>query len=78
MASRLAEQVRRYLDAGVPVGEHLADQLLLPLALAGSSSYVTLKPSLHTTTNIAVLQQFMAREIDCNKLDPDRWGVELH
>lgn len=78
VASRLAERVRRYLDAGVPVGEHLADQLLLPMALAGSSSYLTLSPSLHTTTNIAVLQQFMAREIDCNRLGPDRWGVELH
>ena len=78
VASQLAERVRHYLDAGVPVGEYLADQLLLPLALAGSSSYVTLRPSLHTTTNIAVLQQFMAREIDCNRLDPDRWGVDLH
>jgi RNA 3'-terminal phosphate cyclase (ATP) len=78
VASRLAVRVRRYLDAGVPVGEHLADQLLLPLALAGKSSYLTLRPSLHTTTNISVLQQFMAIKIVRKQLDPDRWRVELH
>ena len=36
VADRLVRELRRYLRAGVPVGEHLADQLLLPLALAGS------------------------------------------
>lgn len=78
MASQLVQRVRRYLAAEVPVGEQLADQLLLPLALSGGGSYVTLQPSLHTTTNIAVLRQFMARRIDCNELGPDRWSIELH
>ena len=78
VASRLVEHVRRYLDAGVPVGRHLADQLLLPLALAGTGSYLTLQPSLHTTTNIAVIQQFMAMQIDCHNRGPDRWRIELH
>ena len=78
VASRLVEGVRRYLAAEVPVGELLADQLLLPLALAGGGSYVTLRPSLHTTTNIAVLQKFMALQIDCTELGPDRWSIELH
>ncbi len=35
-------------DAGVPVGEHLADQLLIPVALAGSGVFRTTRPSLHT------------------------------
>ena len=78
VASRLVERVRRYLAAGVPVGEYLADQLLLPLALSGGGSYVTLRPSRHTTTNIAVLQQFMATRIDCTELGPDRWAIALH
>ena len=38
--------------------EHLADQLLLPLALAGGGSFTTTKPSLHTWTNIAVIAAF--------------------
>jgi len=78
VASQLIERVCRYLAAEVPVGEQLADQLLLPLALAGGGSYVTLRPSLHTTTNIDVLGQFMAVRIDCKELGPDRWRIELH
>jgi RNA 3'-terminal phosphate cyclase (ATP) len=70
--------VQRYLAAGVPVGVHLADQLLLPLALSGGGRYMTLRPSLHTTTNIAVLQKFMALRIDCKELGPDRWRIGLH
>ncbi|MFB6350951.1 MAG: RNA 3'-terminal phosphate cyclase, partial [Bradymonadaceae bacterium] len=35
VASRCAERVRDYLASGAPVGPHLADQLLLPMAMAG-------------------------------------------
>jgi RNA 3'-terminal phosphate cyclase (ATP) len=34
VAERVANEARRYLAAGVPVGPHLADQLLLPVALS--------------------------------------------
>ena len=67
VATRVAVPVRRYLAAGVPVGEQLVDQLLLPLALAGGGSYVTLWPSRDTTTNIAVLRKFMALQVDCEE-----------
>lgn len=43
----------------VPIGEHLADQLLIPFALAGGGAYRTVPPSLHTTTNIEVLRKFL-------------------
>ena len=36
VAIQLVQEVRDYLQAGVPVGQHLADQLLLPMALAGT------------------------------------------
>ncbi len=77
VAKQLVQRVQHYLAAGVPVGTQLADQLLLPLALAGGGRYVTLRPSLHTTTNIAVLQKFMALRIECRELGPDRWCIEL-
>ncbi|MBI2947909.1 MAG: RNA 3'-terminal phosphate cyclase [Verrucomicrobia bacterium] len=63
VAGRLAKEVRRYLDAEVPVGEHLADQLLLPLALAGGGSFITFPLSAHTTTNIEVLKRFLPIEV---------------
>lgn len=59
VAGEAIAEAMRYLDAAVPVGEHLADQLLLPLALAGGGEYVTLPPSLHVTTNIEIIRQFL-------------------
>jgi RNA 3'-terminal phosphate cyclase (ATP) len=59
LAQSAADQAVRYLAAGVPVGDCLADQLLLPLALAGSGSYRTLALTLHSRTNIEVIRLFL-------------------
>jgi len=59
LAQRCATQAQQYLAASAPVGVHLADQLLLPLALAGAGTVMSLKPSRHTRTNIAVIEQFL-------------------
>ncbi len=45
--------------AGAPVGEHLADQLLVPMALAGGGRFLTGTPSPHTTTNAQVVARFL-------------------
>lgn len=58
VARNAVEDVRAYLVASAPVGPHLADQLLLPLALAGRGSYVTCAATEHTTTNIATIEKF--------------------
>jgi RNA 3'-terminal phosphate cyclase (ATP) len=75
VAEKVVNSVRRYLQAGVPVGKYLADQLLLPLALAGGGEYLTLKPSLHTTTNITVIEKFMDLKIGCEEIKPDIWRI---
>ncbi|MEZ4409694.1 MAG: RNA 3'-terminal phosphate cyclase [Polyangiales bacterium] len=54
-----AEEARAWLGADVPVGEHLADQLLVPMALAGGGRFVTTAPSTHTTTNARVIERFL-------------------
>ncbi|MFT5684611.1 MAG: RNA 3'-terminal phosphate cyclase (ATP) [Myxococcota bacterium] len=59
VANELVEEVRAYLATNAPVGEHLADQLLLPMALAGGGKFRTSPLSLHTTTNIEVIQRFL-------------------
>jgi RNA 3'-terminal phosphate cyclase (ATP) len=59
VAQSAVEAARVWLEAGVPVDEHLADQLLIPLVLAGGGSFRTTKPSLHTTTNAEVIQRFV-------------------
>lgn len=64
VAGRVAGAVRRYLDANVPVGECLCDQLLLPLAMAGGGSFRTLPLSLHAETNAQVIGRFLGRRIE--------------
>ncbi|UCE02952.1 MAG: RNA 3'-terminal phosphate cyclase [Candidatus Latescibacterota bacterium] len=75
VARGAVREARRYLDAGVPVGAHLADQLLLPLALAGGGSFRTLTPSSHTRTNIDVIQQFLDIEIRADPEDETVWRI---
>jgi RNA 3'-terminal phosphate cyclase (ATP) len=59
VAERAVREMRSYLAADVPVGEHLADQLLLPLALAGSGSFRTLPLSLHAQTQVELIPEFL-------------------
>lgn len=59
VATRLARDVRRYLQSGAPVGEYLADQLLLPLAVAGSGCFETATLSSHLQTNLAIIEKFL-------------------
>jgi RNA 3'-terminal phosphate cyclase (ATP) len=82
---RSAEEVGRqavsaaqtWLDAGVPVDEHLADQLLLPAALAGGGVFRTTKPSLHATTNAAVIQRFLSVAIGFEQENALIWRVTV-
>jgi RNA 3'-terminal phosphate cyclase (ATP) len=59
VADDVVGQVRRYLAAGVPVGPHLADQLVLLLALAGGGRFRTVRPTRHLRTNVAVIGRFL-------------------
>jgi RNA 3'-terminal phosphate cyclase (ATP) len=77
VAAGAVREARRYLKAGVPVGEHLADQLLVPMALAGGGTLRTLDPSSHTTTNIETLGHFLDVAIQTERLDRDVWQVTV-
>lgn len=55
---------RAYLRSQAPVCEHLADQLLLPMAIAAhhhkqASRFVTHEMSSHATTHIELINEFM-------------------
>ena len=64
---RVAEEVRSYLKADVPVGPYLADQLVLWIAIAGSGAFRTVEPTMHTTTHLEIIQVFLEREIQCDQ-----------
>ncbi|SMC29666.1 RNA 3'-terminal phosphate cyclase (ATP) [Andreprevotia lacus DSM 23236] len=63
VANRTADELRRYLKGNAAVGEHLADQLLLPLALAGGGEFTATVASSHLLTNIGVIEKFLAVEV---------------
>jgi RNA 3'-terminal phosphate cyclase (ATP) len=58
VAGRLCGQVQAYLESGAPVGPFLADQLLLPLCLAGGA-FATSRPTTHTRTNLETIEAFL-------------------
>ena len=77
VAKRTVGQVVSYLESGTPVGRYLADQLLVPLALAGGGCFRTSKPSQHTLTNIEVVQRFLEIEIGVEQLNNKAWEIRL-
>lgn len=68
VAEQAATQAREYLSARAPVGEHLADQLLLPMALGDGGSFVTSLATPHLRSNTVVIERFTARRIDMEKV----------
>jgi RNA 3'-terminal phosphate cyclase (ATP) len=77
VAERACEELANFLDADVPVGAHLADQLLLLLALAGGGSFRTVEPTLHTTTQIDVIRLFLKSDIVCERESERVWRIEV-
>ena len=77
VADGALEEAVKFLASNVPVGEHLADQLLIPFALAGGGSYLTSPPSLHTTTNIDVVRQFLDVVIDTAETEPGEYRIRI-
>jgi RNA 3'-terminal phosphate cyclase (ATP) len=75
VAQRACEQAQRYLTMNAPVGEHLADQLLLPMAVARGGRFRTGELSLHATTNIATIGKFLDVPITVER-DGRTWLVE--
>jgi len=74
VAGQAAAGAGAYLSASAPVGEHLADQLLLPMALGDGGSFVTAQATPHLRSNVAVIERFTARRI---AIEPVKDGFEI-
>ncbi len=77
VATGAAREAKHYLDARVPVGEHLADQLLLPMALAGSGCYRTMEPTPHTTTNVETIREFLEVAIEIEEIEKKVFEIRV-
>src|SRR5262245_34683015 len=77
VAERPAKEARRYVASGVPLGAHLADQMLPVLALGDGGSFRTLPLSRHALTNVAVIRAFVDCRIDVTDEGRDVMRVDV-
>lgn len=59
VARQVLQHARRYIASNAATGEYLADQLMLPLALAGEGRFTTETVSMHARTNATVIERFL-------------------
>jgi RNA 3'-terminal phosphate cyclase (ATP) len=69
VASALVKEVKAYQASEGALGQHLADQWMLPLALAvvergGAASFSCTEMTEHATTNIGVIEKFLPVRFD--------------
>jgi RNA 3'-terminal phosphate cyclase (ATP) len=75
VADTACDEAAAWLASGEPVGPHLADQLLLPMALAGGGRFRTAALSLHAATNIDTIRAFL--DVDVVTTASTDGGIEI-
>jgi RNA 3'-terminal phosphate cyclase (ATP) len=58
VAAGACDTLEHYLSSAAVVGEHLSDQLLLPMLLAGGGEFIIDQPSSHLLSNADVITAF--------------------
>jgi RNA 3'-terminal phosphate cyclase (ATP) len=69
---RATKSLRDFIGSQTPVGRCLADQLLLPMALAGGGSFTTMNPDDHVPNNISVIEKFLPVKFKIDEADRGR------
>jgi RNA 3'-terminal phosphate cyclase (ATP) len=77
IAHGIAHEVKTYLASGAYASEHLSDQLLLPMALAGSGEFTTHMVSDHLESNARLIEKFLPIDITWEKQAGDIWRVNV-
>jgi RNA 3'-terminal phosphate cyclase (ATP) len=77
VAAEAVHIYRRHYARQVPVGEHLADQLLLPMALGEGGAFLTGPLSRHATTQIELMERFLPVRIETSGDEPGRVLVKV-
>ncbi|MFK7758577.1 MAG: RNA 3'-terminal phosphate cyclase [Phycisphaerales bacterium] len=77
VAKSTVSQVQHYLHSGAPVWGHLADQLMLPFAMAGAGEFSTCTLTPHSETNASIIQQFLEVNIQVSEHDQGLQAVRI-
>lgn len=77
-ALQVADPLDLYLAKTAPVGGYLADQLVVPMVLAGGGSFRTLGISEHTENQLTLVEAFFPKLKVTRREQPDgTWTVSL-
>ena len=81
VARAVLREAKAYLALNVPVGEYLADQLMMPMGLAASqgqvSSFRTGPLSMHSKTHIDVLKTFLQIDVQVHEETHESYVVRF-
>ncbi|MGB0954042.1 MAG: RNA 3'-terminal phosphate cyclase [Planctomycetota bacterium] len=77
VANGVAKKAQRFLTHDHPVGGHLADQLLLPMALLAGGRFRTKGLSKHFQTNVDVIHAFLPNAVKTTPLVNGNHLVEV-
>jgi RNA 3'-terminal phosphate cyclase (ATP) len=69
VARDAVREARAYLISDAIAGEHLADQLLLPFALAGKGRFTASNCNQHATTNMEIIRRFLRVRFETQAVD---------
>ena len=69
VAETAAMEAREYSASSAPVGEHLADQLLLLMAIGAGGLFITTRVTDHLTSNALVIERFTNRSVQVSQRD---------
>jgi len=76
VAKQACDEMKNYLGSSAAVGEHIADQLLIPLALAGGV-FTTNVISEHFTTNCDIIRAFLDIDFAIERINAHCFRVEV-
>lgn len=77
VADEVARDMRAWLAADVPVGVHLADQLVAPLAVLRGGTFCTLAPTPHLLSQVEVVRALLGERVALHDQGEGRWRVEV-
>lgn len=77
VAKNVVDEVREYLASEAPIGPHLADQLVLVLAIAAGGEFVTCTPTGHLRTQLDVIEMFTGKRPILEQQSTLRWRVAV-
>lgn len=77
VAMNLVKDIKLQIASGMPVGPHLADQLIIPFALAKGGTFETSAITPHTMTQIKMVKLFTKMDINVDKISKHHYKVQF-